>query len=262
MKTLRSVFTASLAVLVTLSTMLYVTGCEKSSEPEDTVQPITEDLFPLVVGRKLIFGGFLRDKTTDANIEATGAVYEARMTVVANNSATPFGPAHVLSDSQRVPTGLANPPTTWVVGQFLIQRDAPTGSGNFSFLTNIGRFYRTFSINRPDSLQWIMLVRQDAGVGGEWTGFDGTWTAPAGQVRLQIVGKIEGRETLTLGGQSFNAYKITATRRVYLGGSTTPAQVAQTATIWLAPNIGIVKFIFNADGESNGFYREYKSRNF
>jgi hypothetical protein len=48
---------------------------------------------------------------------------------------------------------------------------------------------------------------------------------------------------------------------VYLGGSTTPAQVGETATIWLVANLGIVKFIFNADGESNGFYREFKSKN-
>lgn len=261
MKTLKSAFTIGLALVVGVSMMLYVTGCSESDPVEEGVKPITEDLFPLIVGHKITLSGFLRDKTTDVNIEATGAVYEARMTVAANNAATPFGPAHVLSDSQRVPTGIANPPTIWVVSSFYIQRDAPTGSGNFSFLTNIGRFYRLFGLSRPDSLQWIQLVKQDAGIGVEWNGFDGTWTGPTGQVRLQIVGKIEGQESLTLGGQTFNAYKITATRKVYLGGSTTPAQVGQTATIWLVANLGIVKFIFNADGESNGFYREFKSKN-
>lgn len=260
MKITRLFGSVALIVCVAISSMLYVSGCKESTtEPEDTIKPITDDLYPLIVGRKLVFSGFLRDKTTDVNIDATGAIYEARMTVAVTNAPTPFGTAHVLSDSQRVPVGTT---PVWVVSSYYIQRASPTGSGGFSFLTNIGRFYRSFGIARADSLRWIQLVKTDVGVGVEWSGFDNTWTAAAGVVRLQIVGKVEGREALTLGGQSFNPYKITATRKVYLGGATTPAQVGQTATIWLEPNIGIVKFIFNADGESNGFYREYKSRNF
>ncbi len=254
---------AAAALLAVLSFVLSSSGCkEKSTEPEQTVQPITEDLFPLVVGRKLISSGFLRDKVTDINIEATGAVYEARMTVVAVNTQTPFGTAHVLSDSQRVPTGLPQPPTTWFVSSYYVQRSSPTGSGNFSFLTNIGRFYRTFGLQRADSLRWILLVKQDAGVGVEWTGFDSTWTAPTGQVRLQIVGKIEPKAPITVNNLTFSVYKAIATRKVYLGGSTTPSVVGETASIWLAPDIGIVKFIFNADGESSGFFRELKSKNF
>ncbi len=251
------VLTTVVAVL-----MFSSTGCEKKATEPETVQPITEDLFPLIVGRKLTFGGFLRDARTDANIEATGAVYEARMTVVATGATTPFGVAHVISDSQRVPTGVATPPTTWVVGSFFIQRPAPTGSGNFSFLTNIGRFYRSFGIARTDSLQWILLVKQDAGVGVEYTGFDQSYTGAAGPVRLQIVAKIEGREQLTLAGQSFNPYRIKAQRKIYLGGAATPSVQAETATIWLQPNVGIVRFIFNADGETRGFFREFKSKNF
>ena len=106
------------------------------------------------------------------------------------------------------------------------------------------------------------MVKQDAGVGVEWTGFDSTWTAPTGQVRLQIVGKIEAKAPITVNNLTFSVYKAIATRKVYLGGSTTPSVVGETASIWLAPDIGIVKFIFNADGESSGFFRELKSKNF
>lgn len=261
MKTVK-LLVATAALLVVLSFMLSSSGCKESSTEPAGVQPITEDLFPLIVGRKLTSSGFLRDKVTDINIEATGAVYEARMTVAATNAPTPFGIAHVLSDSQRVPTGLAQPPTTWFVSSYYVQRSSPTGSGNFSFLTNIGRFYRTFGIQRADSLRWIMLVKQDAGVGVEWTGFDSSWTAPTGLVRLQVVGKIEPKAPITVNNQTFNAYKATATRKIYLGGSSTPSVVGETATLWLAPDIGLVKFIFNADGESSGFYRELKSKNF
>lgn len=262
MKTVK-LLVATAALLAVLSFMLSSSGCkEKSTEPEQGVQPITEDLYPLIVGRKLTFSGFLRDKITDINIDATGAVYEARMTVAATSAQTPFGVAHVLSDSQRVPTGLPQPPTTWVVTSYYVQRSSPTGSGNISFLTNIGRFYRTFSIQRADSLRWILLAKLDAGVGVEWTGFDSSWTAPTGLVRLQIVGKFEPKASITVNNQTFNAYKATATRKIYLGGSSTPSVVGETATLWLAPDIGLVKFIFNADGETNGFYRELKSKNF
>ncbi len=262
MKTVKHIV-ATAALLAVLSILLFSSGCKESTtESAPTVQPITEDLFPLIVGRKLTFSGFLRDRVTDINIDATGAVYEARMTVAALNAPTPFGSAHVVSDSQRVPTGLPTPPTAWVLNTFYVQRASPTGSGNFSFLTNIGRFYRTFALQRADSLRWIMLVKQDAGVGAEWTAFDSSWTAPTGLVRLQVVGKFDAKAPITVNGQTYNAYKATATRKVYLGGSATPSVVGETASLWLAPDLGIVKFIFNADGESNGFYRELKSKNF
>lgn len=264
MKTFRLPILFTFLAASTLSMALYVSGCKEStSEPEQGVPPITDDLFPLVVGHKLVFSGFIRDAVTDLNIDATGAVYEGRMTITSNASPTPLGgTATLLLDSSRVPTGIANPPTIWVQTPFYIQRPSPSGSGDFAFLTNIGRFYRQLGLNRADSLRWVLLVKQTAGVGVEWTAFDSTWTAPTGLVRLQIVGKIDARASLTVGGQTFNPYKVTATRKIYLGGSATPSTTGTTAEIWLEPAIGIVKFIYHSDGETPGFYREYKSRNF
>jgi hypothetical protein len=263
MKNAKLFLFGAIAVFV-LAFSLSISGCksDETTEPE-AVQPITEDLFPLVVGRQLVFSGHLTDRN-GTQIPGTSTVYEARMTVTALNAPlpAPIGTSHVISDSQRVPTGVATPPTMWFVSNFYVQRTPATGTGNFRFLTNIANFYRTFGLQRADSLRWILLVRQDLGVGVEWTAFDSTWTAATGPVRLQVVGKVDGRESLTLGGQTFNAYKITATRKVYLGGATTPSVQAPTAELWMQPNVGIVKFIFYADGQSGGFYREYKSRNF
>lgn len=258
------VFLFSAIPVFVLTFSLSMTGCKskETTEPE-TTQPITEDLFPLVIGRQLVFSGYLTDRN-GAEIAGTRTVYEARMTVAALDAPlpAPIGTAHVLSDSQRVPTGIPTPPTTWVVSNFYVRRTPPTGTGNFYFLTNIANFYRTFGLQRADSLRWVLLVRQDLGVGVEWTAFDSSWTAASGPVRLQVVGKVDGRESLTLGGQTFNAYKVTATRKVYLGGATTPSIEVPTAELWLQPGIGIIKFVFYADGQSGGFYREYKSRNF
>jgi len=192
-------------------------------------------------------------------------VYEARMTVTATSQATPFGTAHVLLDSQRVPTGLPNPPTTWFIQPYYIQRSQPEGSGDFEFLTNIGRIYRLFNIQRTDSLQWILLVKQSAGVKNTWKDTVGSWTGQVqpgvtGQILLVIEGTIEDRADITLGGQQFRPYKVTAKRKLYLNGVL--AIDATTAELWLEPGVGIVKFIYHADGETSGFSRDYKSRNF
>lgn len=251
-----------LSFLLVASVIFTNSGCEDTTEPKGP-DPITEDLFPLIVGRQIVYSGFLRARDVDTNITATGAVFEARMLVASNNQATPVGgTSHLLLDSMRVPTGIPTPPTFWRITRYFVKRDQPTGPHSFSFLTGIGSFYRRFGIARTDTLKWILLADMKAGLDNEWIGFDSTWTSPTGLVRLQIVGKFT-RETITTAtGQTFNTYKVTATRKIYLGGSPTASVVSPTATLWLAPNIGIVRFIFNADHESPGFWRDFRSKNF
>lgn len=250
-----------LSFLLVASLIFTNSGCD-TTEPKGP-DPITEDLFPLTIGRQIVYSGFLRARDVDTNITATGAVFEARMLVASNNQATPVGgTSHLLLDSMRVPTGIPTPPTFWKITHYFVKKDQPTGPHSFSFLTGIGSFYRRFGMGtRTDTLKWILLADMKAGLDNEWIGFDSTWTSPAGLVRLQIVGKFT-KETITAGGQTFSTYKATATRKIYLGGSATASVVAPTATIWLAPNIGIVQFIFNADTESPGFTRYFKSKNF
>jgi len=259
-----------LAVFGIIGTVFVITtgGCKKEGTTQPPViTPITDDLYPLIVGRQITYSGFLRDPATDTNITATGAFYMTKWLVVDTNAAVPIGgTSNLLLDSTHVSPGV------WVRTPIFIRRTPPTGSANFSFLQNIGPFYRRFYVERGDSIRWILIAKLDAGMNNEWTAFDSTWTTspnalppipPNTPVRLQIVGKFEGRETLTLGGQTFNdTYKLTTRRKIYLGGSSTPSVDAPTATIWLAPNIGPVKMILNADGESYGHFREYTSRNF
>lgn len=227
---------------------------------------ITEDVFPLVVGHSIRYSGFLRDQAADTNITSTGLLYQASWTVTANSVSTPFGPAHIVRDSTFVPTGIPSPPGVWVASDFSFQRPSPTGTENFRLLYNFGRFYRTFSIQRPDSMRWILAAKLDAGIGISWTAFDSTWTASVGgtltPVRLEIVGVFEGQETLLLSSQTFNAYKLTLSQRIYLGGSATPIFADSIASVWLAPNVGPVKMILHSDGENYGHYREFVSKNF
>lgn len=255
---------------VALFTLLWISAC---SDDDTTTPPtdnsIKEDLFPLVVGHQITYSGYLRDKTTDTNIIATGAVYETKWTIASNAILSPLGnTANLIYDSTRVPTGIPVPPVITVASPLFVDRNPPTGNANFSFLQTVGTFFRKFGIQRLDSLRWILIAKLDAGIGTEWSAFDSTWITPPTAlppntpVRLQIVGKFEAKEDLTLAGQTFSTYRLQTTRKIYLGGSTTPSATSPTATIWLAPNVGPVKIILNADGENVGHYREFKSKNF
>lgn len=237
-------------------------GCKDKTTDPETVTPITEDLFPIIEGRQIVFNGFLRDATTDTNITAF-AHYSAKWTVVSNSVPVPppnSGTSNLVLDSTLVPTGQPNPPVVWVETPFLIRRVPPTGTANFSFLQNIAPFYRKFGISNTDTLRWINLAQLDKGLNNEFTAFDSSWTTSTGNVRLLIVGRFPGKENITVNGNAFNTYKLETHRRVYVDG--VKVQESATASLWLVPDIGPVKMIINADGENPGHYREFVSKNF
>lgn len=251
-------------LLLAVIALLAVPACKKSTtEPEK--EQVTGDLYPLTTGNQIRFSGYIRDAVTDVNIEATGAFYYASMTLI-----SPFPPLPSIVAPQAGTTffildsSLVNPPSTYYVTGFYVKRTTAT-SGDFYFLTNAGRFYRQTGVQREDSLKWILLVKEGAFVGESWVAFDSTYTSasPAiGTARLKVDCVFEGKETITVNSQSIEAYKLVATRSVFLGGSSTPAAQGATATVWLVPGGGIVKFIFNSDGETPGFDRNFLSRNF
>ena len=240
--------------------LLSVNSCKKSVDPEELEQ-VLGDLFPLTVGHKITFDGYMRDKTTNTNVDSTSAFYEARMTVVSNSTPTPVGgTSHLISDSSKV-----HPAPVWVASGFYVRR-ATTTSGDFEFLTNIGLFLRTFGVTHggaaSDTLKWVLLVKEGQFVLGEpWEAYDSTFAGASGAVRLRVEGQFTAREQLSLGGQTFNTYKLIATRKIYLGGSETASVSQQTAALWLEPGLGIVRFIFDSDGETPGFDRNYLTRN-
>lgn len=252
-----------LLVAVSLILVFVVNSCKKSDNGTNpTVTPITDDLFPLTVGHRITYSGYLRAVGTDTNITATGAVYATSWTVVSNNVPTPIGGTSTLiMDSTTVPTGIPNPAAVVVSTPLFVKRSSATGSANFSFLQNIALFYRTFGIHSTDTLKWILIGKLDAGVGSAWNAFDSTWTTNNGQAELKIIGKFEDKEALTVGGETFaTTYKATLTENIVVGGTT--VATLPLATFWLAPNIGPVKMILNATTEAEGHYREFKSRNF
>ncbi|MEX2088323.1 MAG: hypothetical protein WEB62_01060, partial [Bacteroidota bacterium] len=253
----------ALLLFLVASMLIVVPGCKKSTDPAEA-EKVMGDLFPLTGDNKLTFNGFIRHAVNDTNITATGAYYRGIMTVLPAapplppNVATLAGTTFFISDSS-----LVNPsPVVWVVSGFYVKRTSST-SGDFYFLTNAGRFYRTTGVQRTDSLKWILLVKENATVGESWVAFDSTYASAAvGSSRLKIDCVFDGLAGVTVNGQTYQAYKLTATRSVFVGGSTTPVAQGATATVYLVPGLGIVKFLFNSDGETPGFDRNLLSKNF
>lgn len=254
----------ALLLFLAASMLIVVPSCDKTEDPKEA-EKVMGDLFPLTGGHKLTFNGFIRHAVNDTNITATGAFYAGIMTVIPDgfipalppNVATIPGTTYFISDSS-----LVDPAPVWVVSGFYIKRTTRT-SGDFYFLTNAGRFYRTTGVQRTDSLKWILLVKENATVGESWVAFDSTYTSAAvGSSRLKIDCVFDGLAGVTVNGQTYQAYKLTATRSVFVGGSATPVAQGATATVYLVPGLGIVKFIFNSDGETPGFDRSLLSKNF
>lgn len=234
-------------------------GCDKAAGPAK--EQVTGDLFPLTAGHKLTFNGFIRHAVNDTNITATGAYYRGIMTILPAAPPLPpnvpdiAGTTFFISDSS-----LVDPTPTWVVSGFYVKRTSST-SGDFMFLTNAGRFYRLTGVARTDSLKWILLVKENATVGESWVAFDSSYANQAGSTsRLYIECVFDGLASITVNAQTYQAYKLTATRSVFFGG--TLVSQGPTASIWLVPNLGIVRFIFNSDQETPGFERNLLSKNF
>jgi hypothetical protein len=252
----------ALLLFLVASMLIVIPSCKKSTDPAEA-EKVMGDLFPLTGGHKLTFNGFIRHAVNDTNITATGAYYMGIMTVLPAapplppNVATLAGTTFFISDSS-----LVNPPSTWVVSGFYVKRNSST-SGDFYFLTNAGRFYRQTGVARTDSLKWILLVKENATVGESWVAFDSSYASSAvGSARLKIDCVFDGLAGVTVNGQTYQAYKLTATRSVFVGGSPTPVAQGATATVYLVPGLGIVKFLFNSDGETPGFDRNLLSKNF
>lgn len=257
-----------LAILLSLS-FLY-TSCKDDSTSPEEVQAIVDDLFPLVPGRVIVYGeGTLLFTNTQNPIPGSEAGFNSKW-IVGINVPLPIPPhtnPTVIIDTTNVPAfGVSNS-----VRQFFIQKDTTTG--NFDFLTNLGFLFRSQKIYntpgdstsgfRSDSLVWVGLSKSSEGVGREWTAFSANYTsAILGDIKFDLVGKFEAKETLTIGGTDYETYRLVSTRKIYLGSSTTPASEGTTAVLWLSPNIGPVKIILIGDDESHGKSQTMTARNF
>lgn len=236
--------------LVLAVLMLFAVGCKKSSSPvEVTTIPITTDIFPLTVGHKITYTGYLRSIGTDTNVTSGGTVYSSTWTVVSNDTATPLGgTSNFIIDSMTAPSPAATP--------LYIQRVPSTGEANFSFLQHI-------TLPQGDSLTWILVGNIGYGVASFWSAFDDTLNNADSTYDLKIVGEFADQESLSVGGQTFSTYRTTLTQFIISDGVVQGNGIGvPLATYWFAPGIGPVKMIVDATEQKNGYEWDFKSKNF
>ena len=233
-------------------------GCKKDEGPTTPViTPITEDLFPLVAGRRFVYTGFLVDtNSVETPVASSVGHYQAVWNVLAGPAGT-----WLIQDSTTVGT-------TTATRFFQITKDTTTG--DFSFRQTLGPFYRAIHATYTDTAVWIGIARPSMGIGVVWTAFDTTVTGNipgvgTSNVRLQIFGEIEAKVSITDSSASHtvypNAYRIRTWRKITAGGFVVQDD-ATTAKLWLAANIGPVQVNISGDTENYGHFRVLKDKNF
>jgi len=239
--------TAVLHLALTLAVLtLFAPGCKKSSNPAaSTSEPITTDIFPLTVGHSISYTGYVRSIGTDSNVTTT--TYSSSWTVVSNSAATPLG-----GTSNLIIESISGP--TPSVDSLYVLRDPPTGDANFSFL-------QTVSYLGTDTVAWVLAGDSQDGVGAYWHAFIDSIKGDTVHA-MWIVGHFVDQESLFVGGQSFNTYRLAITADTLVDGIETGTVDAPVATYWFSPAIGPVKIIVNATEQKNGYEWDYKSRSF
>jgi len=238
--------------------ILAVGGCKKDEGPvAPVITPITEDLFPLVAGRRFVYTGFLVEKNSvDSAVASSIGFYQAVWNVLAGPAGT-----WLIQDSTTVGA-------TTTARFFQITKDTTTG--DFSFRQTLGPFLRAIHATYTDTTVWIRIARPSMGIGVAWTAFDTTVTGqvPGGgtaSIRLQIFGEIEAKVSITDSSASHtvypNTYRIRTWRKITAGGFVVQDD-ATTAKLWLVANIGPVQVNISGDTENYGHFRVLKTKNF
>jgi len=233
-------------------------GCKKDDGTTNPViTPITEDLFPLVAGRRFVYTGFLVDtNSVETPVASSIGNYQA----VWNVSPGPSG-TWLIQDS----TTVLSVTTTRF---FQISKD--TSTGDFSFRQTLGPFYRAIHATYTDTAVWIRIARPSMGIAVIWNAFDTTVTGsiPGGgtaNVRLQIFGEIEAKVSITDSSASHTvyptAYRIRTWRKITAGGFVIQDD-ATTARLWLVANVGPVQVNISGDTENYGHFRVLEGKNF
>lgn len=262
-------------VMIALSALLVLAGCEKDSATDPLDTAIPDNIFPLTAGRVISYSGYLTQNDTETKITASEAGYSTSWTIASKIPVTaifpnpPFnvsGSAYLIRDTTKVPgVGVAFKFTP-------VFADFDSASGEYKYMTNLGFFYRTFQVKqagsadiRNDSLRFIVLANPRAGLGGTFTCFDesfsGTVAGTAATVNLKITGTWgSAKQSVTGGGATYEAYYLEIRRVVSIAG--TPVATGLTAKIWLVPGVGPVQMHLIGDAESHGNYRVISSKNF
>jgi len=250
-----------------------VYGCKSDSTTSPagpTVTPITDNLFPFVVGHVYTYSGYATAAGTGSQIPDPTSAYTTFWTILTNAAPTPLGgTGTAIKDSTRGPFG----PGGFVVGvsrTLLIKKD--TVNNDYFFMQSLGPFKRAFGITvgtaPSDTLIWVPVARGSQGVGttgAQWTAYDSSFTGTGNTtVRLQIFGKIETQESITdssAGHTVYNTFRSRTWRKITVSGSVVQDD-ATTSRLWLVKDIGPVQVRIVEDTENIGHFRVMRAKNF
>ncbi|MBI2430244.1 MAG: hypothetical protein HYV29_15885 [Ignavibacteriales bacterium] len=276
----KSLFT--LICLVSLASIAMFNGCKDETTAPAEDKTVPNDVFPLTAGHKFTYNGYLTVQDTETPVSGSSAVYASSWSV--GSAATPlsaiFGAqygAYVSSkNGGRTSASLIYDSTTVAPGvtvftPIFVYYDST--SHDYYYMTNLGQFFRSSVVKdsagaagvRMDSLRFIKLASPSAGIGGTFTCFEQTYASYANpgavtNITLKITGKWEGKQDVTVNGQTFSAYYIKIDRAAVVNGVTASSGV--TAKVWLVKGVGPVKMFLAGNTESPGNFRELTVKNF
>lgn len=266
-----------------LIALLAFSGCKKDDDPVAAVDnTIPNDIFPLVAGHRFDYSGYFTNADTETPIAGTSTFYKTSWTL-----GSPFTPLSAIFGTTY--GGLVSSKNGGRTSASLVYDStltAPGGATKFSpvfayydsatadyyYMTNLGLFFRGSIIKdsaaggiRIDSLRFIKLASPKAGIGGEFTSFEQTYTSYANptaptNIVLKVTGKWESKVDVTVNGVTYSSYYLVISRTAKVGTATVSSGV--TAKIWLVKGVGPVKMFLAGDAETPGNYRELKTKNF
>lgn len=223
--------------------------------------PITYTLFPLHNNDVFIYSGYAINASSNGSgrIPDPNNVYQTRWTILGPNPG-PFPPAgsFVILDV----TTLHLTVDTTVGPRTLVIIPNPV-TGSFTFLQTLGPFFRATGVlplGRQDTVRAVKIADPSVGIGGTWTAFDSTYPGANGDVRLQIVGALEGGESITDSTSqktTHDALRFKTIRNVFVNGIQVVSN-AVTSRLWLVKNLGPVQVHIAEDTENIGHFRVLK----
>lgn len=220
--------------------------------------PITDDLFPLALGKKFTFAGYAIT-TAGATLPDPSGVYNTVWTI---GPAGPLPGSTVIVDSTTLQHPVAGVIT--VARNLLIVKNPTTGE--FLFAQTLGPFFRAFNIERTDTVRAVSIAKPELGIGGEWVAFDSTYLDSAGtsNVRLEILGRVEGGEVVTdssAARATWETIRFRTWRRISVNGAVI-VDNATTSRLWLYRGVGPIQVLIAQDSENLGHFRTLKDKNF
>ncbi len=111
----------------------------------------------------------------------------------------------------------------------------------------------------------MSIAKPELGIGGQWVAFDSTYVdSLESNIRLEILGRVEGGEVITDSSSTHNKYetiRFRTWRRISVN-SAVVVDNATTSRLWLRKDLGPVQVLIAQDTENLGHFRTLKDKNF